>query len=58
MLCQGCGLVLLEKFFSGKQVESSALQRAAMGDGSAWGGRLTCNQDIQVGSNPTFSTMS
>ena len=29
-----------------------------MGPGTAWGGRLTCNEDIQVGSIPTGSTMA
>ena len=27
-----------------------------MGNGSAWGGRLPCKQDIQEGSIPSFST--
>lgn len=27
-----------------------------MGIGTAWGGRFTCNEDIQIGSNPIFST--
>lgn len=27
-----------------------------MGDGSAWGGRLPCKQDIQMGSIPISST--
>ena len=27
-----------------------------MGDGSAWGGRLPCKQDIQIGSIPISST--
>ena len=28
-----------------------------MGDGSAWGGRLPCKQDIQIGSIPISSTI-
>jgi len=26
------------------------------GNGTAWGGHLTCNEEIQIGSNPIFST--
>ena len=32
--------------------------RALMGDGSAWGGRLPCKQDIQMGSIPISSTIT
>ena len=34
----------------------SIKRRSNMGNGSAWGGRLPCKQDIQIGSIPIFST--